>query len=216
MQPRLSLRHVSKDLPDGSGRLLDVSLDAQPGERVALVGGDGGDRTLLLTIAVGLEAPAAGEVLLDGAPVDEPGAERALVPARAPLFPWMTAHENIAYAVGGQDGAGEPDAWLSLLGLERIAGALPRELEPTDRHGVALGRALAVRPRLLAVDEPHVGGDGFSFARWHDMLARALDADAGLTALLALRAPDELGERAQRVLELRDGRVGAPAEEARA
>jgi ABC-type sulfate/molybdate transport systems ATPase subunit len=212
MTARLSLRHISKPAPGPSGRLVDVSIDALPGERVALLGDDDEGKSMLLAIAVGLERPQSGDVLLDGEAVDRPGAERAIVSARAPLFPWMTARENIAYATAGRAGAREPLAWLALLRLEHTASALPRELERTDRHGIALARALAVEPRVLAVDEPAPAPDAVDASRWRRMLGLALDADVELTALVAIRDANELEGRATRTVELRDGRLLARPE----
>src|SRR5204863_1412313 len=82
-----------------------ASLSLEEGEFVAIVGYSGSGKTTLISLIAGLLAPDAGDIVLDGRPVREPGPERGIVFQQYSLLPWLTAHDNVALAVDAVDAA---------------------------------------------------------------------------------------------------------------
>src|SRR5204862_1018658 len=132
----LDVRAVEKSFvtPRGVTRVLGgASLSLDEGEFVAIVGYSGSGKTTLISLMAGLLAADAGEIVLDGAPVTEPGPERGVVFQQYSLLPWMTVRENVALAVGAVDGAlsaaerrRRTDAFVALVGLAPAADKRPR------------------------------------------------------------------------------------------
>ena len=104
----LDVRAVEKSFvtPRGVTRVLSgASLSLDEGDFVAIVGYSGSGKTTLISLVAGLLAPDAGEIVLDGARVTEPGPERGIVFQQYSLLPWMTVRENVALAVDAVDAA---------------------------------------------------------------------------------------------------------------
>jgi predicted ABC-type transport system involved in lysophospholipase L1 biosynthesis ATPase subunit len=200
--------------------LASVSLEVGPGERVALLGRSGSGKTTLLHVLGGLVEPAAGEVAWQGELLSSlDHAARGAVRARgiayvfqgANLLPHFTAVENVAFAAhlapDGADAAPDPEALLALVGLSAKADHLPAELSGGEAQRVALGRALAQRPKLLLCDEPTGHLDSDTAQRVLDLID-ALQAEFGFALVLATHDAD-VAARLDRRVELEDGRVVA-------
>jgi len=178
--PYLDVRAVEKSFvtPRGVTRVLDgASLSLEEGEFVAIVGYSGSGKTTLISLMAGLLAPDAGEIVLDGARVTEPGPERGIVFQQYSLLPWMTVRENVALAVDAVDAAlpvaerrRRTDEFVALVGLAGAAGKRPRELSGGMRQRVAVARGLAMRPKVLLMDEPFSALDALTRARLQDEL----------------------------------------------
>ena len=138
-------------------RGLDVTV--QDGAFVAIVGPSGCGKTSFLRIVAGLEQQSAGAVLIDGAAVHGPGADRGFVFQSDNLLPWRTVFANamIGPEIGGRADAAARErtkALLRLVGLAGFENYYPRQLSGGMRQRVNLARALAVDPRILLMDEP--------------------------------------------------------------
>jgi nitrate/nitrite transport system ATP-binding protein len=178
--PYLDVRAVEKSFvtPRGVTRVLGgASLSLEEGEFVAIVGYSGSGKTTLISLMAGLLAPDAGEIVLDGARVTEPGPERGIVFQQYSLLPWMTVRENVALAVDAVDAAlpvaerrRRTDEFVALVGLAGAAGKRPRELSGGMRQRVAVARGLAIRPKVLLMDEPFSALDALTRARLQDEL----------------------------------------------
>jgi len=178
--PYLEVRAVEKSFvtPRGVTRVLGgASLALEDGEFVAIVGYSGSGKTTLISLVAGLLAPDAGEIVLDGARVTEPGPERGIVFQQYSLLPWMTVRENVALAVDAVDAAlpvaerrRRTDEFVALVGLAGAAGKRPRELSGGMRQRVAVARGLAMRPKVLLMDEPFSALDALTRARLQDEL----------------------------------------------
>ena len=178
--PYLEVRAVEKSFvtPRGVTRVLGgASLALEDGEFVAIVGYSGSGKTTLISLMAGLLAPDAGEIVLDGARVTEPGPERGIVFQQYSLLPWMTVRENVALAVDAVDAAlpaaerrRRTDEFVALVGLAGAAGKRPRELSGGMRQRVAVARGLAMRPKVLLMDEPFSALDALTRARLQDEL----------------------------------------------
>ena len=204
---------------DASVRALaGVSLEVEPGERVALLGRSGSGKTTLLHVLGGLVEPSAGEITWRGRPLSSldraaRGAVRAhgiaYVFQGANLLPYFTALENVAFAAHlAPDGAGpvlEPEALLELVGLSAKDEHLPAELSGGEAQRVALARALAQRPELLLCDEPTGHVDSDTAGRVLDLI-EALQIEFGFALVLATHDA-EVAARLDRRVELEDGHM---------
>jgi len=206
----------------GSSLVHDgVSFDVSRGEVVALIGGSGTGKSVLVKEAIGLLRPSSGSVRLLGVDVWncgplELGALRrrfGMLFQDGALFSSLTVAENIA--VPFREHTEVPPQLipslvgfkLSLAGLPPETGAkMPAELSGGMRKRVALARALALEPEILFLDEPTSGLDPIS-ARAFDQLIRVLSEGLGLTVFIVTHDLDTLLSIIDRVIVLSAGRV---------
>src|SRR3954470_24730441 len=186
--------------------LEGLSLDAEPGEFVAVVGPSGCGKTTLLELVCGLIAPDAGTI--EAAPA-------ALMAQRDLLLPWAGAVENAALAlrVGGvpRDAARErATALLRDFGLAGFERARPHELSGGMRQRVAFARTLLAGRPVLCLDEPFASLDALTRSEMQDWLAQALGRERR-TVLLVTHDVEEAARLGDRVVVLspRPGRVVA-------
>ena len=161
MGTSLAVRDLSVEL-GGATVLSDVTFDLPAGEVLAVLGPSGCGKSTLLRALAGIERPSRGRVLaegedLDGVPVHRRGF--ALMFQDGQLFPHLSVADNVAYPlrlrrVGRRDRAARVAELLELVGVPGYADRDPATLSGGERQRVALARALAVRPRLLLLDEP--------------------------------------------------------------
>ena len=222
--PYLEVRAVEKSFvtPRGVTRVLGgASLSLDEGEFVAIVGYSGSGKTTLISLVAGLLAPDAGEIVLDGARVTEPGPERGIVFQQYSLLPWMTVRENVALAVDAVDAAlpaaerrRRTDEFVALVGLAGAAGKRPRELSGGMRQRVAVARGLAMRPKILLMDEPFSALDALTRARLQDELLGIWN-ERRTTVVLVTNDVDEAILLADRIYPMTPGpgaTLGPPIE----
>jgi NitT/TauT family transport system ATP-binding protein len=195
-------------LGEGSALVQQATFTVPAGGRAALVANDFAAASLVLRCAAGLLRPHSGELLLDGRAAGAPGPGRVVV-WRDPgqLLPWKTALGNVAFALArtGAD-ARAARAWLERLGAAHVLGRLPRDLTAAQAARVALARAFAGKPRLLLLEEPFAALDPQERESLEDALL-SLQAETGVTLLLATRDPFEAVRVAERIVVL----AGRPA-----
>jgi NitT/TauT family transport system ATP-binding protein len=158
----LEVRHLGKRFATPQGEctaLNDISFKTHRREFVCVIGPSGCGKSTLIRILAGLERPTSGEVLLDGKPVEGPGADRGMVFQGYTLFPWLTVKKNVMFGLkmnGLGAGQAEREAlqWLDIVGLSKFANVYPHQLSGGMKQRVAIARALAMRPRILLMDEP--------------------------------------------------------------
>lgn len=140
--------------------VLDLDrLDIAAGRITVLLGRSGCGKSTLLNLIAGLDVPDAGEIRVDGAPVQGQPAHTALIFQHNNLFPWMSAAQNIAFALENQgrpptEARAEAQRLLGEVELAAFADYRPAKLSGGMRQRVALARAMALAPRLLILDEP--------------------------------------------------------------
>jgi sulfate transport system ATP-binding protein len=200
--------------------LDDVSLEVPNGSLTALLGPSGSGKTTLLRIVAGLEFAddGPGKVLFHGEDVSGiPAGKRGVgfVFQHYALFRHMTVAENIAFGLSvlprGQRPArtGIRDRVLELLRLVKLEGLekrRPHELSGGQRQRVALARALAIRPKVLLLDEPFGALDAQvrkDLRRW----LRVFHDEIGLTTLFVTHDQEEALELADQVVVMRNARV---------
>jgi phospholipid/cholesterol/gamma-HCH transport system ATP-binding protein len=206
----------------GAERIHDgVSFSVRRGEMVALIGGSGTGKSVLLKEVIGLLRPAGGSIRLLGAEVwrsspDEMNALRrrfGMLFQDGALFSSLTVAENIA--VPFRENTDLPAELvsalvgfkLSLVGLAPENGAkMPAQLSGGMRKRVALARALALEPEILFLDEPTSGLDPVG-ARAFDRLVRVLCDSLGLTVFIVTHDLDTLLSVIDRAIVLADGKV---------
>ena len=180
--PYLDVREVHKTFasPRGSTHVLGgAALAMEDGEFVAIVGYSGSGKTTLVSLIAGLIRADRGEIALDGALVTGPGPERGIVFQQYSLLPWMTVRQNVGLAVDAVD-AGQPAAarrrrteeLIALVNLTAAADKRPSQLSGGMRQRVAVARGLAMRPKVLLMDEPFSALDALTRATLQDELLR--------------------------------------------
>ena len=159
----LSLSYESEKSTDVA--LKDVNLEIKKGEFICIVGPSGCGKSTLLSVLEGLNKATSGEVRINGKIVDSPGVERAAVFQNYSLFPWMTALQNVSFAVYetqkkrgkkiSKKNADEIAAtFLNRVELNHFENKLPGELSGGMQQRVAIARAMACNPEILLMDEP--------------------------------------------------------------
>lgn len=190
--------------------LPPFSLEIKEGECVALMGPSGCGKTTLLETVCGLrEGPVGGQIVLGGMELTKlpPGARGiGLVPQDVALFPSLTVREQLEFGPklhGWKTGEiKERVEGLAVdLGLEMFLNRLPDGLSGGEARRVALGRALALKPRLLCLDEALTGLDE---ARHDEVLGviRKMIEREGVTALHVTHSKTEAKAIADRVVEI--------------
>ncbi|MCX3061964.1 ABC transporter permease [Streptomyces beihaiensis] len=192
-----------------------LTLDADPGTTIAVVGVNGAGKTTLLRALLGLtpRARTASLRLGDTDVTHRPTHRRgvAWVPQDGALFPHLTALANTAYGPRAQ-GVARAEArrtaqlWLDRLGVGHLAHRKPSQVSGGQAQRIALARALAVSPRLLLLDEPLAALDQTTRAHVRHTLRRHLENFGGV-CLIVTHDPVEAVSLADRVLVLDDGRT---------
>jgi NitT/TauT family transport system ATP-binding protein len=204
----VSIRDVthSYDIDGTPLQVLDnISLDVAAGEFVSLLGTSGCGKSTLLRLVAGLEHPAKGQVLADGATVRTPDRSRILVFQDPTLFPWRTVRGNVSVGLetDGSAKARAPDIEdvLKLVQLQSFAEAYPHQLSGGMAQRVALARALINHPPLLLLDEPLGKLDALTRVSMQNELLR-LWRKVGFTALLVTHDVEEALLLSDRVIVL--------------
>ena len=216
------LRDVFKVYRSAAGTftaLNGIDLEVELGAFVSIVGKSGSGKSTLINVVTGIDRPTSGEVLLNRTPVHTLSEEQiAIWRGRSvgvifqffQLLPTLTAVENILLAMdyGGRFRIPERPvramALLELVGLADKAHRLPSALSGGEQQCVAIARALANDPVLLAADEPTGNIDSKSAEMVFHLFERL--AESGKTILMVTH-DNELARRAHRTIRLADGKI---------
>lgn len=174
-----------------------ISLDVRKGEFVTLIGPSGCGKSTLLGMVAGLTAPSSGYLTLEGRPLQGPSLDRGVVFQHHALLPWLTALENIVFALDSvMPGAGAAEKrtaarrYLELVKLGHAADKKPSELSGGMKQRVGIARAFAVNPKVLLLDEPFGALDALTRAHLQDELLAIWENDRK-TVLLVTHDVDE-------------------------
>ena len=220
--PAVTLQEVAKTYRQASAGLevlKSVSLSVMPGEIVAVVGPSGAGKSTLLHIAGLLDRPSAGSVFFGGEDCTAIGDDRRTAIRRGGigfvyqfhhLLPEFSALENIVLPqmIAGRprrEAALRAGELLEQIGLAQRATHRPARLSGGEQQRVAIGRALANRPRVLIADEPTGNLDPQTALSVFEVLLAAV-RDHGVAALIATHNMDHAA-RMDRRLTLQDGTV---------
>ena len=211
----------------------NVSLAMQPGERLALIGPNGAGKTTFVNLVTGQLKPDTGRVVLDGGDVTALGPVRRVRKGLVRtfqvtrLFSEMTPEEHVTLTAlqrqgkanailgrfrGDPDVAGEVDDLLGVLGLREVAQRKVREIAYGQQRLLEIAIALALRPKVLLLDEPAAGVPATDTPRIEEALGRL---PPSLAVLMIEHDMDLVFRFAKRVIVLAAGEIifeGRPAE----
>ncbi len=212
--PFLELKNVSKVYPTPTGHytvIENVNLAVHEGEFICLIGHSGCGKSTLLNMISGFTEPTAGIVNLEDNPIVEPGPDRMVVFQNYALLPWKTAYENVRLAVetvfpklskAEQDAI--TDEHIEMVGLTEAADKRPNELSGGMKQRVSIARALAIRPKVLILDEPFGALDPSTREELQDELLE-IWRDHKITVLMITHDIDEALYLADRVVMMTNG-----------
>ncbi len=179
--------------------LRGVNLSAAAGEITVILGKSGCGKTTLLRLIGGLETPDSGSIVFSGRK------KTAFVFQEPRLMPWLSVAGNVRFGLRRQER--DPEAVRRIIrtvGLSGFESALPSQLSGGMRQRVALGRALAVSPSFLLMDEPFAALDAFTReAMQRELLRVRHETRAGI--LFVTHSIGEALLLADRIVLLRDG-----------
>jgi ABC-type Fe3+/spermidine/putrescine transport system ATPase subunit len=218
MKPLVQVRSVSKQF-DRTFVFQDVSFDILVGDHLALIGESGSGKSTLLRLLAGLDTLTAGEIQVEDRLVSV--AEKTLVPPHKrrvalvfqdlALWPNLTAFENVILGMAQakmshQERRVEALAALRACRLDNLAHRKPESLSAGQQQRIALARAIAVRPRLLLLDEPFTGLDVIVKLQLFEEI-KSLCGNFGATLLVVTHDPLEAAALCRKAVVIEGGQI---------
>ena len=161
----LEINNLFKSYKNADGSefsvLDNINLSIGENEYISVIGHSGCGKSTLLKIVAGLEKQSDGMVTLEGKEIRKPGADRMMIFQHYGLLPWLTVRENIRLAVdevlrslSRADKISLVNEHLAMVNLTAAADKYPDEISGGMKQRVGIARALAIRPKMLLMDEP--------------------------------------------------------------
>ncbi|EMD98557.1 MULTISPECIES: ABC transporter ATP-binding protein [Stutzerimonas stutzeri subgroup] len=211
----LSIEHLDKSFVRGnfaSQVLKDINLNIAKGEFISIIGHSGCGKSTVLNIVAGLLDPSLGGVILDGKEVRGPGPDRSMVFQNHSLLPWLTVYENVEVAVNKlfkrSMGKRERRDWiehnLALVNMGHALNKYPQEISGGMKQRVGIARALAMKPKVLLLDEPFGALDALTRAHLQDEVMK-IQKDLGNTMMMITHDVDEAVLLSDRIVMMTNG-----------
>lgn len=216
MMPNIiDVQQVSQRFNTAQGDFLaldNVSFSIRKGETLSLIGHSGCGKSTLLNLIAGLTLPSEGGLLCDNREIAGPGPERAVVFQNHSLLPWLTAYDNVALAVNqvfkSSMSKAERHEWilenLELVQMGHARDKRPGELSGGMKQRVGIARALAMKPKVLLMDEPFGALDALTRARLQDAVM-SIQQKLNTTIVLITHDVDEAVLLSDRVMMMTNG-----------
>ncbi len=193
--------------------LQNIDLEIEQGEFVCIVGPSGCGKSTLLHLIAGLDRPTTGEITVDGSPVNGPGTDRILLFQELGLFPWLTVRQNVEFGlkmagVSKTERKDRARVFLRMVHLSHFEEHYIHQLSGGMKQRVALARSLALRPKILLMDEPFAALDAQTRDMLHDELERIWKETAPTIVFVThnVREAVRLGDRVL-LMSFRPGRI---------
>jgi NitT/TauT family transport system ATP-binding protein len=203
----LTVDDISFSYPNGHRVFSSFSLNARPGEFVAILGPSGCGKTTLLNLLSGFVQPQSGQICINQTAVRPERSELGYVFQAPQLFPWLSALENVRFGlrmaarINESQQRSQALQYLRLVGLENATHRLPHQLSGGMQQRVSLARTLALEPSVLLMDEPFAALDAISRNSMNEETLR-IWAELGQTVLFITHDIDEAVFLADRVIVL--------------
>ncbi|MEM6159543.1 ABC transporter ATP-binding protein [Erwinia sp. P6884] len=215
MQNIIQVQNVNQRFNSAQGEFLaldNVSFSIRQGETLSLTGHSGCGKSTLLNLIAGLTSPSEGVLLCDNREIAGPGPERAVVFQNHSLLPWLTTYDNVALAVGqvfrNSMSKAEQHEWilhnLELVQMHHALDKRPGELSGGMKQRVGIARALAMKPRVLLMDEPFGALDALTRAHLQDAVM-SIQEKLNTTIVLITHDVDEAVLLSDRVMMMTNG-----------
>ena len=209
----LELSKINKEFAKAVA-VNDFNLSAEQGEFVSFLGPSGCGKTTTLRMIAGFELPTSGKIQIDGKDLTFVSPSKrnvGMVFQSYALFPNMTVAGNIAY---GLRMAGKPkaeikqrvDEMLSLIHMKDFSGRYPSQISGGQQQRVALARALAIRPRVLLLDEPLSALDAKIRVELRQEIRR-IQQQLGITTIYVTHDQEEALSISDRIVVMSEGRI---------
>jgi len=200
----------------------DVDLVIEPGEFICFLGPSGCGKTTLLRIITGFEQQTSGDVIYDGKVINDVIPQKrdfGIVFQSYALFPNMTVYQNVAFGLIMRKMPKKliderVSEILQLVGLTEWVSHYPSQLSGGQQQRVALGRAIAIKPKVLLLDDPLSALDAKIRVRLRTVIKK-LQEELGITLIYVTHDQEEALALADRVVIMRDGairQIGTPWE----
>lgn len=212
----LEIRGLTKAYSNGpkDHRVLEnLSLTVNENDFISILGPSGCGKSTLLRCIAGFES-FQGEIICNGNAVKKPSSERIMVfQDYNQLYPWKTAEQNIQYPlkVSGLRDKAElkriSDEYIKKVGLDGYQKYYPHELSGGMKQRIAIARALALKPKIILMDEPFAALDAITRNKLQSELAR-ISSDEGATVIFITHNIQEAIVLGTRLLLMgRDGKI---------
>ena len=215
-KPLIRIEGIKKSFPSPEGGeplgvFEDIWANVMPGDFVCLIGHSGCGKTTLLNILAGLDKPTAGNIIVGGEEIVGPSVDRAVVFQGHALMPWMSAIDNICFAVRSK----WPD-WSSAkirehaqkyIDLVRLSGSenrKPAQLSGGMKQRVGIARAMSIEPKTMLLDEPFSALDALTRGSLQDELLQICTATTQ-TVFMITHDIDEAILLADRIILMTNG-----------
>jgi len=192
----MEMRGVYYSFGEGKEVLDNVSFKVEKGSFTCFCGPSGCGKTSIINLLAGYTVPDMGECLIDGVPVNGPGADRLVVFQETALLPWMTLWENTLYGpkVQGKDLMGEvadrAEELINMVGLTGFEEKYPSQLSGGMQRRAELIRALINQPKVLLMDEPFRGLDAMTRSIMQEYIIKLFE-HSGTTILFVTAELEE-------------------------
>lgn len=217
----LTLEHISKIFGE-TAAVSDFNLAIEKGEFISFLGPSGCGKTTTLRMIAGFELPTTGRIILDAEDITHQAPNQrnvGMVFQSYALFPNMTVAQNIGFGlevrkVSPAEIQQRVEEMLALIHMEEFGGRYPYQLSGGQQQRVALARALAIRPRVLLLDEPLSALDAKIRAELR-LEIRRIQQTLGITTVYVTHDQEEALSLSDRVVVMNRSRieqVGTPTE----
>lgn len=186
-------------------------LKVPRGDVVSIIGHSGCGKSTVLNMVAGLIPISDGGIVVAGKEIDGPGPDRAVVFQAPCLLPWMTSFQNVMLGVKRSyphvtkaERKEMVEASLAMVGLADSMHKYPREMSGGMQQRVGIARAIALKPRMLLLDEPLGRLDSLTRMELQDVILRILDKEK-ITTMIITHDPDEAVYMSDRICMMTNG-----------